>query len=126
MLRLTDHQCDPKQLNMLALAFVGDGVYDLIVRESLVCEGNCRVKELNLRKVELVRCQAQAERADRIEPVLTEEEADILRRGRNTHVSHAPKNAALADYHKATALECLVGYLYLSDRLDRIIELMNY
>ena len=111
---------------MLALAFVGDGVYDLIVREKLVCEGNCRVKELNARKVEQVRCQAQAQREAKIEPILTPEEADILRRGRNAHVSHAPKNATTADYHMATALECLVGYLYLSDRLDRIIELMEY
>ena len=111
---------------MLALAFVGDGVYDLIVREKLVCEGNCRVKELNARKVEQVRCQAQAQRAAKIEPILTPEEADILRRGRNAHVSHAPKNATTADYHMATALECLVGYLYLSDRLDMIIELMEY
>lgn len=126
MPRLTSESCDPKELNMLALAFVGDGVYDLIVREKLVCESNCRVRELNTRKVEQVRCQAQAERARRIEPALSEEEADILRRGRNTHVSHAPKNASIADYHMATALECLVGYLYLSDRLDRIIELMEY
>ena len=126
MQRLTAESCDPKELNMLALAFVGDGVYDLIVRERLVCRGNCRVKELNARKVEQVRCQAQAQRAAKIEPILTDEEADILRRGRNAHVSHAPKNATSADYHMATALECLVGYLYLSDRLDRIIELMEY
>lgn len=126
MPRLTELSCDPKELNILALAFVGDGVYDLIVRERLACSGNLRVKELNSRKVALVRCQAQAQTAARMEPHLTPEEADVLRRGRNAHVSHhAPKNADIADYHMATALECLIGYLYLSDRVDRITELLE-
>lgn len=125
MSRLTLNECDPKKINTLALAFVGDGVYDLIVREELVCRANRPVRELNIRKVDIVRCQAQAALVKEIEPLLTEEEADILRRGRNAHVAKAPKNATMAEYHTATALECLIGYLYLSDRIERIRELVR-
>ena len=125
MSRLSDLPCDPKGLNSLALAFVGDGVYDLIIREELACQGNRPVKQLNIEKVEVVRCQAQAALAEMIEPYLTEEEADVLRRGRNAHVSHAPKNASMGEYHAATAFEALLGYLYLSDRTDRIRELLS-
>ena len=125
MSRLSDLPCDPKGLNSLALAFVGDGVYDLIIREELACQGNRPVKQLNIEKVEVVRCQAHAALAEMIEPYLTEEEADVLRRGRNAHVSHAPKNASMGEYHAATAFEALLGYLYLSDRTDRIRELLS-
>ncbi len=125
MSRLTLMNCDPKEISTLGLAFVGDGVYDLIIREQLVCEANRPVKELNLKKVEIVRCQAQAEMAQKLEPYLTQEEADVLRRGRNAHVSHAPKSATIAQYHMATAFESLLGYLYLSDKIDRIRELLK-
>ena len=81
--------------------------------------------DLNKAKVERVRCQAQAELAAKLEPMLDPEEAEILRRGRNAHVSHAPKSATMAQYHAATALEALLGYLYLCGRADRIRELMN-
>ncbi len=125
MSRLSLLDCDPKKISSLGLAFVGDSVYDLIVREELVCNANRPVKELNRLKVEIVRCQAQAELARKIEPLMTEEEADVFRRGRNAHVGHTPKNAAVADYHAATAFESLIGYLYLSDRIDRIRELLS-
>ncbi len=125
MARLTLFDCDPKQLSPLTLAFVGDGVFDLYVREEIVCSANRPVKELNKLKVERVRCEAQAALYNRIEALLTEEEADIFRRGRNAHTSHTPKNAAPADYHTATGLEALFGYLYLSDRFDRIRELLS-
>lgn len=125
MSRLSLFDCNPKEISTLGLAFVGDGVYDLIVREELVCEANRPVKELNLKKVEVVRCQAQASLVKKIEPFLTEEEADVLRRGRNAHVTHAPKSATMADYHAATAFEALLGYLYLSDKIERIRELLS-
>lgn len=122
---MTLFECDPSQLSPLTLAFVGDGVFDLFVREEIVCSANRPVKELNKLKVERVRCEAQAELFRRLEPVLTEEEADVFRRGRNAHTSHTPKNASNADYHTATGLEALFGYLYLSDRFDRIRELLG-
>ena len=125
MSRLLGNECDPTQLSALGLAFVGDGVYDLLIREELACRGNRPEGEHNIEKEKYVRCQAQAELVRKIEPLLTEEEADVLRRGRNAHVSHAPKSATMAQYHAATAFEALLGYLYLSDRIERIRELIN-
>ena len=109
----------------LALAFIGDGVFELMVREYIICEGNCSVKKLNARKVNYVCCDAQAEAVTAIEPMLTEEEADVLRRGRNAHPGHIPKNADPAVYHKATALEALFGYLYLKGEMERIRTLFE-
>lgn len=115
----------PKGLSPLTLAFVGDGVYELLTREYLVSQGNCPVKKLHSRKVELVRCQAQAQALTELWPLLGEEEREIALRGRNAHVGHAPKNAPLADYHGATGLEALFGYLYLSGTMERIQELFS-
>ena len=122
-MRLTEYECEPKQLSPLTLAFIGDGVYDLFVREEIVCRANRPVKELNQLKVERVRCAAQAELFKKIEPFLTEEETDIFRRGRNAHTAHAHKRTQ--EYHYATGLEALFGYLYLSGKTDRIRELLS-
>lgn len=125
MSRIENSPCDPKLLSPLALAFVGDGVYDLFVRERLVCEANRPVKKLNEEKVSIVRCSSQAELVKKLMPILTEEELDVLKRGRNAHTQHIPKNATSADYHSATALEALLGYLYLAGRIERIRELLK-
>ena len=112
---------DPKQLSPLTLAYVGDGVYELFVREYIVSKGNCPVKKLHSRVVEFVRCEFQAKvLSEVLMPLFTQEEMDICLRGRNAHVSHVPKNSSVADYHGATAFECVFGYLYLSGRLDRL------
>lgn len=123
--RLTIYDCEPKQLSPLTLAFIGDGVFDLFVREEIVCAANRPVKELNKLKVERVRCEAQAKLFEKLEPLLTEEELEIFRRGRNAHTSHTPKNASSYDYHTATGLEALFGFLYLSDRTERIRDLIK-
>jgi ribonuclease-3 family protein len=115
----------PKMLSPLTLAFVGDGVYELLVREYLVSLGNCPVKKLNSRKVELVRCQAQAQALSELWPLLSQEEQEVALRGRNAHVGHTPKNASVADYHSATALEALFGYLYLGGETARLRELFG-
>ncbi len=125
MSRIENSPCDPKLLSPLALAFVGDGVYDLFVRERLVCEANRPVKKLNEEKVAIVRCSSQARLVEKLIPILSEEELNILKRGRNAHTQHIPKNASSADYHSATALEALLGYLYLAGRIDRIRELLK-
>lgn len=125
MSRIENSPCDPKLLSPLALAFVGDGVYDLFVRERLVCEANRPVKKLNEEKVSIVRCSSQAKLIEKLMPILTEEELDVLKRGRNAHTQHIPKNATSADYHSATALEALLGYLYLAGRIERIRELLK-
>lgn len=116
---------DMKQYSPNTLAFIGDTVYELFVRESLVTEANRPVSELNKRKVSLVNCEAQAEAVRRITPSLTDEELSVYKRGRNAFTKNTPKNSSVADYHSATGLEALFGYLYLSGRVDRLRELFE-
>lgn len=125
MERLLNLPCDPKSYSPLTLAFLGDTVYDLLVREKLLCQGNCGVKQLHSAAVDRVRCSSQAKAVDKIESILTEEEEAVFRRGRNAHPGHTPKNADAGDYHRATGLEALFGYLYLCGNMDRIRELFN-
>ena len=116
-----EKQTDPKKLSPLTLAYVGDGVYELFVREYIISKGNCPVKKLHSRAVEFVRCEFQAKvLSEVLTPLFTEDEREICLRGRNAHVSHVPKNSSVADYHAATAFECLFGYLYLSGQMDRL------
>ncbi len=117
---------DPKELSSLTLAFVGDSVYDLLVREYLLTFGKRHVGELNKDKVSMVCCKAQTQAFDKIKPVLTEEEEAVFKRGRNVQVHSVPKNSTLKDYHTATGFEALFGYLYLSGRVDRVRELFDY
>lgn len=117
--------CDPKQLSPLTLAFVGDAVFELLVRERLACMGSRPSSELHRLSVSQVCCQAQASASEKLAPVLTEEEAEIFRRGKNAHPGHIPKNAKQEDYHLATALEALFGYLYLSGRYARVQEIFG-
>lgn len=115
-----------EEMSPLTLAFLGDGVYELMVREYLLSRGNCPVKKLHSRAVELVRCEAQAKAlSERIWPVLTEEEQAVVLRGRNAHVGHVPKNSSVADYHGATALETLIGYLYFKGEIQRLRSLFE-
>ncbi len=123
--KLYDNETDVKNLPTLSCAFVGDSVYDLLVREYLVrCDGR-RVGELNREKVNLVCAAAQSAAVDRILPLLDEEELGVFKRGRNVTVHSVPKNSTLKDYHAATGLEALFGFLYLSGRNDRIQELFS-
>lgn len=114
---------DLRNLSALDLAFVGDGVFDLLAREYLLRAGGCPVKKLHQRKTRWVCCQAQASAFRELWSGLAEEEQDVALRGRNAHVGHVPKNANVADYHGATALEALFGWLYLTGRTDRAREL---
>ena len=102
-------ESDPKQLSPLTLAYVGDGVYELFVREYIVSKGNCPVKKFQAKVLSEV-----------LMPLFTEEEKEVCLRGRNAHVSHVPKNSSVADYHAATAFECVFGYLYLKGELERL------
>ena len=108
------------RISMLGLAHVGDGVYELLTRTLLCEQGHTGVQELHRLTVARVRAQAQARAAERLLPLLTEEELALYKRGRNAHVNSVPHNAELADYHAATGLEALFGWLYLQGRLDRI------
>ena len=113
----------PDTLSSLSLAFVGDSVYDLLVRRYLVGVSAARVGALNAEKVAMVCCSAQSRAAAKISGLLTEHESAVYRRGRNAAVHSVPKNSSVADYHSATGLEALFGYLYLSGDNDRINEL---
>ena len=107
----------------LELAYLGDTVYDLYVRSHLVQQGG-RVGKMHRQAIRLVCAKAQAAALVRIQDDLTEEEADVVRRARNVHQS-PPKNADPADYQKATGLEALIGYLYLTGRSERLNQLMK-
>ncbi|GHU53971.1 mini-ribonuclease 3 [Clostridia bacterium] len=109
----------------LTLAFLGDGVYELYIREKLVKKANTSVNILHNEKIKLVCCEKQSELLDTILPLLTEDEIAIYKRGRNAGVN-PPKHAKPVDYHKATGLESLIGYLYLLGKIDRISELLEF
>ena len=113
------------QLNMLALAHVGDAVYELLVRSMLCREKNAAVVKLHRLTVEKVRAEAQAEAVKKILPLLSEDELAVYKRGRNTKVNSAPHHADIAQYHAATGLEALFGWLYLQGKTDRVGELFS-
>lgn len=123
MSNLLDINSDIHTLSPQTLAFVGDSVYDLLVRQHLVSLGNRPVKELNESKVTLVNCKSQAQSAQLIMDALTDIELDVYKRGRNVKVNTVSKHSSVADYHSATGLEALFGYLYLCGNTDRIKEL---
>jgi ribonuclease-3 family protein len=115
-----------KQLSPITLAFMGDAVYEQLVREYIIRQmSNSLPSKLHKRSVELVNAAAQAEAAGRIIPLLSIEEQDILRRGRNANSSHIPKNANPLDYRHATGLEALFGYLFLCGEHDRIKQIFE-
>ena len=116
---------DTRELNPLQMAYIGDTVHDLYVRSMLVSRG-MTVGRMHKQAVRMVSAFAQARMLEAIEPDLTEEEADVARRGRNSQAKHAaPKHADPADYAHATGLEALWGYLYLSGRTQRLDELLK-
>ena len=118
----------PQEINAvssLALAHIGDCVYELLVRSYIVCHGTQTNHGLHSATVALVKAPAQARAMERILPLLTEEELGVYRRGRNTRVHTVPKSAELGEYHAATGLECLFGWLYLNARHQRINALFE-
>lgn len=116
---------DLRTYSPLTLAFLGDAVYSLEIRQALVVRGNAHARDLHNAASHLVSAASQAKVYDRLmsDDELPEEERDILRRGCNAHVSHQAKNASSTDYHKATGLEALFGYLFLKKENERIKEL---
>lgn len=111
--------------NPLVLAYIGDTIYDLYVRTYFVKNTKLGVNALNSRCAGMVNARVQAEAARRIYDSLTEREQDIFRRGRNSSPKSTAKNMSVADYMSATALESVIGYLYLSGEHERIEELME-
>jgi ribonuclease-3 family protein len=114
-----------KNYSPLSLAFLGDAVYELLVREKLLASANRPVGALHKMAVEYVRAGFQANAADKLIDIFTETEADIFRRGRNANGVHIPKSSNPAEYRKATALEAVFGYLYLKGDRERIREIFD-
>lgn len=114
----------PSQYSPLALAYLGDVVYELFVRTYLLKDLNMPVQKLHKAAITMVNAKAQSDLYQKIKDILTEEETAVYKRGRNTN-SHPPKNADLIDYKSATGIEALIGYLYLKGDSERILELMR-
>lgn len=112
-----------RQMNPVVLAFVGDAVYTLLARTRLALTGSNKTGELNKRASQIVSAHGQSDVLGRVLPLLTEEESDIYRRGRNAKKPTKSKNASVGEYVRSTGLEALVGYLYLTGRSERIKEL---
>lgn len=109
----------------LVLAFAGDAAYELAVRTMLVKRGNARPNDLTRKKAAYAKASAQSRMSAAIKPYLTEEEAGIFRRGRNAKTSSTAKNASAQDYRRATGLEALIGWLYLTGNVERMLELIR-
>ena len=116
---------DLRSYSPLTLAYIGDGVYELIIRTILVKKGNCPVNRLHKKASSLVKAGAQSAIMEVIEEKLTPEELSVYRRGRNAHSPTMAKHATMADYRRATGFEALMGYLYLKDDYTRMLTLVR-
>lgn len=115
----------PNEVAPLILAYIGDAVYDVIVRTLEISKGNRQVNKINKDSIKLVNAKAQADMIDYLEEKLTDNELAIYKRGRNAKANTSAKNASIRDYRKATGFEALIGYLYLSHQEDRMLELVK-
>ncbi|MGI5977807.1 MAG: Mini-ribonuclease 3 [Candidatus Limivicinus sp.] len=121
-------EMDLKEINsisMLGLAHIGDSVYELLTRTMLCTQGHRSVTALHKLTVSYVNAEAQARAAEKILPALSDDEAAVFRRGKNTKVNSVPHNSSIGQYHAATAVEALFGWLYLQGKLDRINKLFS-
>ena len=120
-----EKEVDVRTYSPLAFAYIGDGVFDLIIRTIVVGRGNTQTNKLHYRTSHIVKAHTQAEMIQKLLPYLTEEEQNIYRRGRNAKSSTVANNATTSDYRKATGFEALLGYLYLTGDFERILFLVK-
>lgn len=116
---------DIRTYSPLVLAYIGDGIYDLVIRTLIVRHGSCQPNKLHKRTSALVKASAQSEMIDKLMESLTEEELAIYKRGRNAKSYTMAKNATMKDYRKATGFEALMGYLYLKGETERLVSLVR-
>lgn len=116
---------DIRTYSPLTLAYIGDGIFDLIIRTVVVGRGNTSANQLHYRTSHIVKAHSQALMAEALADILNDEEADVYRRGRNAKSHTMAKNATVADYRSATGFEVLMGYLYLTDQSERMMELIT-
>ena len=112
-------------MSPLTWAYIGDAVYELYVRNKLINETNLKPHKLHIEAIKYVKAKSQAEKLKKIYEYLTEEEKDIVRRGRNTQNHHLPKNSNVQEYMYSTAFEALIGYLYLTKQHNRLKEILE-
>ena len=112
-------------MSPLTWAYIGDAVYELYVRNKLINQTNLKPHKLHIEAVKYVKAKSQAEKLNEIYETLTDEEKDIVRRGRNTQNHHLPKNSNVQEYMYATAFEALIGYLYLTKQNTRLQEILD-
>ena len=127
-MELIEREKDESEVNLLSpltWAYVGDAIYELYIRTNLVNKTKLKPHKLHIESIKYVKAKAQADILKRLMDDLTEEEKDIVRRGRNTENHHIAKNANLEDYTYSTAFEALIGYLYLTKQDERLEEILN-
>ncbi len=128
MEELIERRRDEKDVNMmspLTWAYIGDCVYELYIRQELINKTNLKPHKLHIDAIQYVKASKQAEILQEIMPKLTEEEEDIVRRGRNSENHHLPRNASVQDYMYSTAFEALIGFLYLTKKDERLKEILS-
>ena len=125
LIKIEKDEQEINQLSPLTWAYVGDCVFELYIRTMLVNKTNLKPHELHIKAISYVKAGAQAEMLKNIQDSLTEEEKDIVRRGRNAENHHLPKNANVQEYMYSTAFEALIGYLYLSNKEKRAKEIIE-
>ena len=118
-------EVDIKEYSPLTLAFIGDGIYDLIIRTLIVNKGNKQVQKLHLETSALVQASTQSKMMRCLQEILTEEEHAVYKRGRNAKSVSPAKNQSVTDYRRATGFEALLGYLYLKKEWQRILDLVK-
>ncbi|WP_051430696.1 Mini-ribonuclease 3 [Thermicanus aegyptius] len=116
---------NPALLNALTLAYLGDSVYEVYVRYTLIAQGKVNPHRLHREAIRFVAAKGQSRQLERIKEELTTEEEAIVRRARNSKPSHSPKHAVMKDYLQATAFEALIGYLFLTGKKERMEELID-
>ena len=116
---------DIRTYSPLTLAYIGDGIFDVIIRSIVVGRGNTPVNQLHHKTSHVVKAHSQAIMAEALMDVLTDTEKDIYRRGRNAKSHTMAKNATVTDYRSATGFEALMGYLYLTDQMERMMEVVS-
>ena len=125
LIKIEKEEADINQMSPLSWAYVGDSVFELYIRTKLVDETNLKPHKLHIKAIQYVKAKSQAEMLGKIHENLTEEEKDIVRRGRNAENHHLPKNANVHEYMYSTAFEALIGYLYLTKNTKRAKEIIE-
>ena len=116
---------DIRTYSPLTLAYIGDGIFDIVIRSVVVGKGNTKANLLHKHTSNIVKAHTQALMIEALLPHLTQEESDVYHRGRNAKSPSMAKNATMTDYRRATGFEALMGYLYLTDQTDRMLDLIE-